>query len=125
MTGSLSELGLADPGTKLPLWRLVSGCTVLAILVALLVQAASVYVDNFLLDRYMRELAGQAESAAKSDADLTASILGRAHRLGLPVRANDIQITREGGHPHVKILKYTVQTKLIGMDLRLPEASSR
>ena len=110
---------------RLPPWRLVAGFAVLGTLVALLTLAASVYVDNFMLDRYMRTLAEQSSSAGLSDAAIIDQLLERAKQLGLPVQASDIQITRRDGQPHIRIAKYTVETKLMRLDLRMPEASSR
>jgi len=110
---------------KLPLWRLVSGFGLLGILVALLVIAGLVYVDNFRLDRYIRALAEQPESAGLADAALSERILGRARELELPVQASDIRISRTDGRPHITIARYGVETAVGHMDLRLPEASSR
>jgi len=110
---------------KLPLWRVVSGIGVLGILASLLVMAGSVYADNFVLDRYMRNLAAAPSSVAASDAELTRLIVQEAEGLGLAVHTSDVTVTREGGKPRIRIAKYSVQTKLVRMDLRLPEASSR
>jgi hypothetical protein len=95
---------------------------VLGILITLLMTAAVVYVDNFLLDKYMRTL---AEQPGLTDAALSDRILRRARQLNLPVAANDVTVTRAEGRPHVRIGKYSVQTYLGRMDLRLPEAASR
>lgn len=110
---------------KLPLWRLISGFALLGILVALLVVAGLVYLDNFRLDRYMRALAYQPETARLSDAALTERLIARARNLGLPVQNRDIEITRQDGRPHIRIARYGVETAVGHMDLRLPEASSR
>jgi hypothetical protein len=115
----------ASAPRRLPLWRLVTGLLVLGTLFALLLVAVLVYVDNFRLDRYMRALVAQPASAGLSDTALTDNVLVRAAQLGLPVRAADVEISREGGRPVMKIAKYSVQTKLLRLDLRLPEASSR
>ena len=119
MTASLPETG------RLPVWRFIAGLAVLGSLVAVLVLAGLVYVDNFLLDRYMRALAAQPASATLSDAALSGSILARAKQLDLPVRAGDIRITRTDGRPHIRIAKYQVETNLGRLDLSLPEAASR
>jgi hypothetical protein len=107
------------------LWRLVAGIAVLGILVTLLITAAVVYVDNFLLDKYMRALAEQPASAGLSDAALTESIEKRARQLDLPVAPSDISVARADGRPHIRIARYSVQTYLGRMDLRLPGAASR
>jgi hypothetical protein len=116
---------LQSDQTRLPVWRAVAGIAVLGTLVFLLVVAGLVYVDNFRLDRYMHTLAEQPASRTISDAALASSILQRAGELHLPLSAADIAITRTNGHPHIQIGKYTVQTPLLRLDLRLPGSSSR
>lgn len=116
---------LPSDRTKLPLWRVVAGFGLLGILVALLVVAGLVYLDNFRLDRYMRGLAEQPSSAGLSDAALNDQLVVRARELGLPVQSGDISITRTDGRPHIRIARYGVETPVGHMDLRLPEASSR
>jgi hypothetical protein len=111
--------------TKLPLWRVIAGFGLLGILVALLVIAGLVYLDNFRLDRYMQSLVEQAESVGLSDAALSDRLVTRARDLGLPVQASDISITRTDCRPHIRIARYGVETAVGHMDLRLPEASSR
>jgi hypothetical protein len=110
---------------KLPLWRVIAGFGLLGVLVALLVIAGLVYLDNFRLDRYMRALAEQPESVGLSDSALSDRLVVRARDLGLPVTADDISITRADGRPHIRIARYGVETPVGHMDLRLPEASSR
>jgi hypothetical protein len=97
----------------------------MASLVTLLALASVVYIDNFRLDRYMRDLASQFASASLSDSALTASVVERAKQLNLPVSAHDVTVTRVDGRPIIRIAKYGVQTYLVRMDLRLPEATSR
>ena len=84
--------------------------------------AGLVYLDDFRLDRYMRTL---AEQPALSDAELAGRILGRAKELGLPLSPGDIVINRAGGKPHIRIEKFTVQSRVVKLDLRLPAAESR
>jgi hypothetical protein len=122
VTSSLSDGVSAE---KLPLWRLIAGFAVLGTLVALLVTAALVYLDNYRLDSYMRSVAAAPASAPLSDGEITGDILDRAKQLGLSVQSSDVQITRPDGRPHIRIAKYSVQTQIVKMDLRLPEASSR
>ena len=118
-------MAVASDPPRLPVWRLITGFGVLGILIALLVIAGLVYLDNFRLDRYMRTLAAQPSSIAVSDAALSDNILARARQLDLPVHASDITVTRTAGRPHIRIARYTVQTDLVRLDLRLSEASSR
>lgn len=110
---------------RLPVWRLIAGLAVLGSLIALLGLAAVVHVDNFRLDRYMNALAAEPSSAGLSDSALVGSLLERAKQLDLPVQRDDVSITRTDGRPHFRIARYGVQTYLVRMDLRLPEAVSR
>jgi len=123
---ALSESGpdSAPNDIRLPVWRLITGLAVLGILVVLLGTAAVVYVDNFRLDQYVNKLAAEPSSAGLSDSVLTSSILERAKQLNLPVRRDDVSVTRTDGRPHFRIAGYGVQTYLVRMDLRLPEATS-
>ncbi len=124
MTTSFSDA--ADPvANQLPVWRLIAGLGLLAVLITLLVIAGIVYVDNFRLDRYMRALAGETASIGLSDAELKSDILERARQLGLPVQGADVEVTRTNGRPHIRIARYGVETTIGHMDLRLPEAQSR
>jgi hypothetical protein len=117
---------VAEPA-KLPLWRLIAGIAVLSSFVAVLIMLAPAYIDNFLLDRYMRELAAQPASVTAADADLVAAVVGKAKELDLPVRASGVEITRTAGKPRIRIAKYGVQMNLViyQVDLHFPEATSR
>ena len=110
---------------KLPLWRLITGCAVLAIMLLLVIAAGHVYVNNFLLDRYMKSLAATPDSANLSDAALAQRILDRAKELDLPLQPSYLTVTREGKNPHIRIARYSVQMSLARMDLRMPGAESR
>jgi hypothetical protein len=120
VTASLPE----ESPARLPLWRLIAGFGVIAIFVLALFIAGSVYLENYRLDRYMRTLAADPASVSLSDGEITARILGRAQSLGLPVRRSDVTVTRTHGEVHIRIGKYTSETAIGRMDLRLPAASS-
>jgi hypothetical protein len=116
--------GSAIQESRLPLWRLVTGLAVLGTLVALLVVAAIVYVDNFRLHRYMDALVDGPASAVLSDSALRTRVVERAKELDLPVVAGDVSVSRVNGKPRIKIARFGVQTYLVRMDLRLPEFES-
>lgn len=121
MTAALPE----SSSESLPLWRLIAGLGVIAIFVIALIVAGSVYLENYRLDGYMRSVAADPASVALSDSEIVTRILDRAHALGLPLQATDVTITRANGQPHIHIAKYTAETAIGRMDLRLPAASSR
>lgn len=110
---------------KLPLWRFITGSAVLAIMLFLVIAAGHVYVNNFLLDRYMKSLAATPDSARLSDAELSQKILDRARQLDLPLQSGYVTVVRSGGNPHIRIARYSVQMSLARMDLRMPGAESR
>lgn len=90
---------------KLPVWRLVAAVLVLAGMVGILIALAPVYLEDYHLRQYVREL---ARGAAMPDESLRAAALGRARRLDLPVQPGDIQITHPEGKLQVQ-MKYAVQ----------------
>ena len=120
MTAALPE----ESPARLPLWRLIAGFGVIAVFVLALFVAGSVYFENFRLDGYMRSLAADPASVSLSDAEITRRILDRAHSLRLPVRATDVTVTRTHAQVQIHIGKYTTETPIGRMDLRLPAASS-
>jgi hypothetical protein len=120
VTAALPE----ETTAPLPLWRVIAGFGVIAIFLLALFVAGSVYLENFRLDGYMRSLAANAASASLSDAEIAGRILDRAHSLGLPVHATDVTVTRPHGQVKIHIDKYTTETSIGRMDLRLPAASS-
>lgn len=120
MTAALSEKTPA----RLPLWRLIAGFGVIAVFVLALFVAGSVYLENFRLDGYMRSLAANPASVSLSDAEIAGRILDRAHSLDLPVQTTDVTVTRTYRQVQIHISKYTAETSIGRMDLRLPAASS-
>ncbi|MDE3195129.1 MAG: hypothetical protein KGN84_02215 [Acidobacteriota bacterium] len=80
---------------KLPLWRLITGFAILAGFAAVIAFLAPVYIDNYRLGRYMRDLA--ASGANTNDDQLRGQVLDRAHRLDLPLVTGDIEVTRPNG----------------------------
>jgi len=121
VTAALPE----ETPARLPLWRLIAGFGVIAVFVLALFIAGSVYLENFRLDRYMRSLAADSGSVSLSDAEIAGRILDRAHSLGLPVPETGVTVTRTHGQVQIHIGKYTTETSIGRMDLRLPAASSR
>jgi hypothetical protein len=107
---------------KLPLWRLIAGLAVLGIFVVVIVLLAPVYIDNYRLRGYVRQLAAQPAASTESDDALRAEVLDRAHRLDLPVLPADIKITRASGKPHVETT-YKVKMTFYPVDLHMSAAS--
>jgi hypothetical protein len=89
---------------KLPLWRLIAALFVLGSLVVVLLALAPVYIDNYRLQRSLREM---TQSPA-SDETLQRQVLDRARSLDLPITRDEIEIAHQDGKTHVEI-KYAVQ----------------
>ena len=90
---------------RLPLWRAISGLSVLGGLVAVLLALAPVYAGNFRLTQFLRAVA--ADNAASEEL-VRSRIVDRARQLGLPLQAGDIQISHEGGKLQLST-RYKVQ----------------
>ncbi len=107
---------------RLPLWRLIAGLFVLGSLAAVLVALAPVYLDNFRLERSLRDLIRHPVP----DETLRSQVLLRARQLDLPVTAGDIRIEHAGGKIQVE-MRYAVEMTLplYRVDLHFhPNASS-
>jgi hypothetical protein len=117
------NLELPESG-PLPLWRIIAGIAVFASFAIILAFLAPVYVDNFRLREYVRDLTAQSEAAAESDDQLRAEVLDRAHRLDLPVQGADIHIIHNGTRPHVEMrYKVRMDLALYQVDLHMAAAS--
>jgi ABC-type dipeptide/oligopeptide/nickel transport system permease component len=90
---------------KLPLWRLLLAILVLAAMVTVLATLAPVYIGNYQLQQYVKQLMRGSEAG---DDALRAAIVARAHQLDQPVLAQDIQITRSDGKIDLQT-KYAVE----------------
>lgn len=93
---------------KLPLWRLVLAVLVLASMIAILLTLMPVYLENYQLGQYVRQLARNANAPNAPDEKLRAAVVQRARELDLPVQPGDIQITRPQGKLQLET-KYAVQ----------------
>ena len=80
----------------------------------MLASLAPVYIGNFRLQQYLRQVARETSlpDAKKPDASLKQNIAARAHDLGLPVGSDDVQITHTGASIRLE-LSYKVQMHLM------------
>ena len=85
-----------------------------AALLLVLASLAPVYINNFRLQQYLREIARQSSTpnATLPDAKLKQNVAARAHNLGLPLGPDDLQITRTGAQIRLD-LSYKVQMHLM------------
>ena len=82
-------------------------------MVAVLLSLAPVYIENYRLQQYLKQIAREPGFAATSDDALRAEVAERAGALHLPLRTSDIRISRSGGGVTVQ-MGYAV-----GMNLTL------
>jgi hypothetical protein len=79
-----------------------------------LASLAPVYIGNYRLQQYLRQVAIESArpDANRPDASLKQNIAARAHDLGLPVGSDDVQITHTGAKLRLE-LSYKVQMHLM------------
>jgi hypothetical protein len=111
----------------LPRWRIAAGCLVLAALVFFAILFAPVYIRNLELQNYVDAMTHSAGSDKVSDGELRARVLHKAQELALPVKDENVQISRseEGVRIDVRYA-VTVRAPLYTVDLHFyPGAGSR
>ena len=108
-------------------WRLLAGGLVLLSLLALGVDLLPVYLHNQALARYVEETTRRVQNRTLSDDVLRVRILQKAESLDLPVREDNVLITRPAGGLRIDV-HYIVRVALpfSGVDLHFkPGAASR
>lgn len=112
---------------NVPAWRIIAGAAVLLALLGLAAYLAPVYLRNLKLQQYVEELASRADSPSKPDDVLRAAVIEKANALDLPVKVENVQISRM--HDSFKIgVRYIVRVDLplYTVDLHFyPGAGSR
>ncbi len=88
-------------------WRMAAGIGVLLVLILVAFALVPAYVENIELQRY---LDSAVERNSSPDA-LVADVVNAAARLGLPVRAGDVKVTRVGNALRVDII-YIIRVDL-------------
>lgn len=124
MRPATSRTVIDNPVQKLPLWRLITGLSVFAALIAVLLSLAPVYLENLRLQQSFRNI---VQATGASDQTLRDQAFSRARELGLPVTADQIQVTHPGGKAHMEA-KYAVQMnfRLYQVDVHFkPSASAQ
>lgn len=101
---------------RLPAWRLAAAVLILGGMVLVLVSLAPVYLKDYELKRYFRDLAARQNAAAMTDEALRRSLAGKAGELGLPLLPGDVRIAREGGRLKME-MRYAVHFQLYQVDL--------
>jgi len=98
--------------------RKIAGITVLVILAAIGIVLIPPYVENWKLQRYVNELVDDPGTAALQPEAIRAKVVSRAASLGLPVRDDDVQITRVQDAIRINVL-YLVHVDVAGYTVDL------
>ncbi len=88
-------------------WRVAGGVAVLLALIAVAVALAPPYLENMQFQRYLDRTIERSQNPGI----LVAEIVDHAGRLGLPVRAGDVHVTRSTNGLRVEII-YVVHVDL-------------
>lgn len=86
----------------------MTGLGVFAAMFIVLASLAPVYLENYRLQQYLREV---TRTPSTPDETVKTEVMARVHQLGLPVAPDDIAITRPNGRLRLEI-KYKVQMHL-------------
>ena len=92
-------------------WRTIAGVGVLLLLASMVVLLVPPYYENWKLQGYIDELAGDPASAAKPPDALRANIVNKAASLGLPVHGGDVRVNTSDGALRIEVL-YVVRVEL-------------
>ncbi len=112
---------------RVPAWRVAAAIAVLAALVVISLRFLPVYVHNFELQNFVAGLTQSGANRTTADEALRASVVDEAHRLQLPVTADDVHISRSQQGLRVDV-RYFVRVDLPGYTVNLhfyPGAGSR
>jgi len=93
--------------------RLKSLLTLAAIaaLIYVAIRTVPIYVNNYELEDYMRQLAIQASAVRTPAAEIQQSVLAKALDLHLPVSADQIKVEADRGNIKIEV-DYTVPVDL-------------
>jgi hypothetical protein len=110
-----------------PRWRIAAAVLVLAALFGFGVMFAPIYVDNLKLQTYVEEITRRVDSQNQPDEALRQNVLRKAHDLDLPVKADNVHITRSPEGLRIDV-RYFVRVTAPGYTVDLhfyPGAGSR
>ena len=110
-----------------PRWRIVAAVAVLAALLGFGAMFAPIYAGNLKLQTYVAEITHRVESQNQPDEALRQNVLKKAGELGLPVKADNVQIIRSPEGLRIDV-RYFVRVTVPGYTVDLhfyPGAGSR
>jgi hypothetical protein len=82
------------------IWRKAAGVGVLVLLMAVAIALVPHYFHNMKFQSYLDDLVDRPQTPEL----ITVAVLNKAAQLGLPVRAGDVHVTREGNGVKVEIV---------------------
>ena len=100
---------------------------ILALLVVCCVRVIPPFLDNQRLQRYVEEIAQDEAAMTRPEGALRVAVLEKAAFLGLPVKADNVQVRRSGESLRID-LRYNARVDLLlyAFDLHFyPGASNR
>lgn len=113
--------------TPVPRWRIAAAILVLLLLLGFGAVFAPIYAGNLKLQTYVAEMTCRVDSRDQTDDALRQNVLHRARELDLPVKADNVQITRSADGLRIDV-RYFVRVDLPGYTVDLhfyPGAGSR
>jgi hypothetical protein len=96
---------------KVPKWRVAAGIAVLVLLVLIGLRLTPPYVENFQFQGFLNSLLADPASANRPVDQITGQIVAKASSLGLPVKPEDVHITRTANEFKIEVL-YLVRIDL-------------
>lgn len=103
---------------RVPVWRLVAGLLVLAGLAFFLAIFTPIYVHNYQLQGFVDSLTRSGANQARPDGELASQVVSEAHRLDLPVTADNVHIIRQADAVRIDV-RYQVEVDLPGYTVNL------
>ena len=110
-----------------PRWRIAAAVLVLAALLGFGVLFAPTYLGNLKLQTYVAEITRRVDSQTASDETLSKDVVKKAQELDLPVKEDNVHITRVNGGLRIDV-RYFVRVTVPGYTVDLhfyPGAGSR
>lgn len=84
---------------------------------------APYFIANLRLGRYVEELTQSSDIRSRSPGSVQAQVADRAHQLGLPVEATDVQVELSQASASISV-RYLVPVNLPGYTVKLHFAPS-
>ena len=101
-----------------PKWRIAAGVLVLLLLAGFGARLLPLYFHNFQLQQFVEQTTQRVENQTKSDDLLRTWVVEKAAALDLPVKADNVLITRSAEGLRIDV-RYAVRVDLPGYTVNL------